>query len=41
MILYDLQNPRLKKLNDEFDDLFQDLHEVKEDIRRELNAIKG
>ncbi|XP_050686437.1 ATP-dependent DNA helicase DDX11-like isoform X2 [Eriocheir sinensis] len=36
-----VKNSRIQKLNDEFDDLFQDLHEVKEDISRELNAIRG
>lgn len=41
MDLSGLQNPKLQKLNDEFDDLFRDLHGVKEDLYRELNAIQG
>ena len=35
------QNPKIQNLNNEFDELFRDLHDVQEDIRRELSAING
>ncbi|KAK7084367.1 DEAD H (Asp-Glu-Ala-Asp His) box helicase 11 [Halocaridina rubra] len=31
----------VQKVDDEFDELFRDLHEVRENVRRELNSIGG
>uniref|UniRef100_A0A0P4W9K1 Helicase ATP-binding domain-containing protein n=1 Tax=Scylla olivacea TaxID=85551 RepID=A0A0P4W9K1_SCYOL len=36
-----VKNPKIQNLNNEFDELFRDLHHVQEDLRRELNAING
>ncbi|XP_045108856.1 ATP-dependent DNA helicase DDX11-like [Portunus trituberculatus] len=36
-----VKNKKIQNLNNEFDELFRDLHHVQEDLRRELNAVNG
>ncbi|XP_027218819.2 ATP-dependent DNA helicase DDX11 isoform X1 [Penaeus vannamei] len=36
-----IKRSRIKKIDDDFDELFRDLHQVSEEVRRELSAIGG